>query len=601
MIFVLMPVGVFAAGPSGVASVPGQRASTNIIIHVTGTRLAGVVSGPVATALAEPPPRLAVREQGKFGSVADLSINGSAFSEAGLVLEGAALNNVQTEHLSADLPVPATWLAPGEVLTGIDLARRSSGHPAGSLLLALDRPLAPARSFTVGGGLDGLLFARFSDLETFSISPGVDGWAGAYLDATSADQVDGYSDNRLRRLSAGGRLGLASETLRGDLLVSSFTRSQGVRGYYGAAEKYPAWEDDTGGLVSGSLHYDAGDDQAAELSAVWTRAHDVYWLDRHRHEFYENKHTADTISLHSAARRHFSDAFFVDLRADNAIEAIKSTALGDHSRDHASLAAIPGVKVGDFEFAAGASAELFTDYDPMWCPAAGVTYHAADWSTLALSYREGVRQPSYTELNYKSPDSLGNTGLPVAKTDTLAFDWKTDGSVGSSRLGLFYARGSHLVDWLKTAPSGKWNATALRTVTSYGASGEGWLKVLEQGRLDLGADAQVTLKDTDTSYWASRYVMDWPLAGAGVALRSRLTDSISLKVRQGGEVWKSNPVRRGSNVRPTSSVEAEWRLPWVKGMSVALGLDDLWNQAFEVFPGQKALGLSGYLSVTYAW
>src|SRR5574344_1196091 len=323
MIFVLMPVGVFAAGPSGVASVPGQRASTNIIIHVTGTRLAGVVSGPVATALAEPPPRLAVREQGKFGSVADLSINGSAFSEAGLVLEGAALNNVQTEHLSADLPVPATWLAPGEVLTGIDLARRSSGHPAGSLLLALDRPLAPARSFTVGGGLDGLLFARFSDLETFSISPGVDGWAGAYLDATSADQVDGYSDNRLRRLSAGGRLGLASETLRGDLLVSSFTRSQGVRGYYGAAEKYPAWEDDTGGLVSGSLHYDAGDDQAAELSAVWTRAHDVYWLDRHRHEFYENKHTADTISLHSAARRHFTDALFVDLRADDVIEAIK--------------------------------------------------------------------------------------------------------------------------------------------------------------------------------------------------------------------------------------------------------------------------------------
>lgn len=90
---------------------------------------------PWASAL---PASVAVRAQGESGTLTDLSVNGSAFSEAGIVFNGVTLRNAQTEHFNADLPVPGDWLARPRAATGLGLFRAAAGHPAGSLSVALD-------------------------------------------------------------------------------------------------------------------------------------------------------------------------------------------------------------------------------------------------------------------------------------------------------------------------------------------------------------------------------------------------------------------------------------------------------------------------------
>lgn len=564
-------------------------------VEVWGERPAPVAAGAVDSVWRGASAAFAAREQGPAGGLADLSVNAGAFSESGLVLDGAPLRNAHTEHFNADLPIPSAWIGGVAVPTALDLARRTAGHTAGALALELSAPSGREGSVTAGAGLRGLAFVRADAAEGFAISGSVRGWAGAFVDAAHADRADGYDDNSLWRVAAGGRVGALAENWRADLLVAGFWRDFGVRGSYGANEKYPAWEEDAGGMLFGSWKYDAGDGQPAELTVSWQREHDVYWLDRYDHEFYENRHTSDSVVLHGATRRVLSEMFFVDLRSDTLFEIIRSRSLGDHSRVQESLAAIPGVAVGDWEFSLGPAADLFSDYGSRFSGAGGIAYSFDEHTKAQLSYREAYRAPSYTELNYESPSSLGNSGLPLKGRRTVALDLVRD----RARIGFFYARSSHLVDWLKSSPSSAWYATDLGEVDVFGASGEGEWKL--GGGVTLRAEGELAKKFSDADYYASRYALDYPLAGLVGTLKWEIAEGLAASWRQGVEVWERNPIRRGGRIRNVSRAEASWKLPFLRGVTARLGVDDIFDQGFEVFPGQRAAGISAYASLTWKW
>ena len=562
------------------------------------------------------PPALTVRSQGEAGGLVDLSVNGAAFSESGIIFNGAALKNAQTEHFNADFSCPSDWLETPRVLTGLDLFRANTGHPAGSLEAHTVAPTVRSGRATLGVGLGGLYFTRLNALEVFDVAPGVRGWAGAFIEAAHADRIDGYKENDLDRLSVGGRFGLAAENWMFDALVAFRWRDFGVRGAYGYDAR-PAWEANKQGLVSANWRYDAGDDQASEISVLWSRADDAYRLDRVVPEYYENKHLADEIVVHAATRRHFADWLFVDLRGDTAFEVYDTARKHDYTganpyahnfrrtRVHGSYAVLPGVKAGRWEIAAGAAAEFYSAFDAQCNPAAGVTYFTddAERGKIALSYREATRMPSFTELTYEGPTTVGTYNLPLSHTRTVALDYSYSpdgsGTVEGVRAGFFLSRSHRLTDWLKTAPGGRWTATALRPVTFFGLSGDAVFRLTDS--LKLMADGALTLKETDTDYYSSRYVMDYPLAAFALEARWDLTDFWSVSYRQGVEAWKSNPVRNGSSVRNVSRLETTVKMPFCRDFSVSLGLADLFDQAFEVVPGQKTQGVTGYLAATCKW
>lgn len=564
-------------------------------VEVWGERPAPAAAGAVDSVWRGASAAFAAREQGPAGGLADLSVNAGAFSESGLVLAGAPLRNAHTEHFNADLPIPSAWIGGVDAPTALDLARRTAGHTAGALALELSAPSGREGSVTAGAGLRGLAFVRADAAEAFAISDSVRGWAGAFVDSAHADRADGYDDNSLWRVAAGGRVGALAENWRADLLVAGFWRDFGVRGAYGANEKYPAWEEDAGGMLFGSWKYDAGDGQPAELTVSWQREHDVYWLDRYDHEFYENRHTSDSVVLHGATRRVLSEMFFVDLRSDTLFEIIRSRSLGDHSRVQESLAAIPGVSVGDWEFSLGPAADLFSDYGSRFSGAGGIAYSFDERTKAQLSYREAYRAPSYTELNYESPSSLGNSGLPLKGRRTVALDLVRD----RARVGFFYARSSHLVDWLKGSPSSAWYATDLGEVDVFGASGEGEWKL--GGGVTLRAEGELAKKFSDADYYASRYALDYPLAGLVGTLKWEIVEGLAVSWRQGVEVWERNQIRRGGRIRNVSRAEASWELSFLRGVTARLGVDDIFDQGFEVFPCQRAAGISAYASLTWRW
>jgi len=578
------------------ACAQAQESPSNITVNVEAVSLAPTARpGP---SLLRDVPGLALRDQGSGSPQTDLSIRGGPFNSAGLLLNGLTLRNAQTEHWQADVPAPEVWFGSPTVLTGLDRFRAAPGHPSGSVALDLAPMTESLRSVTAGAGNKGLLFGNALATTTEPYAGGAAG-ASAFLSFDRSGQTDGYSDNDLQRASAGGRVGAVSDALQADLVTAASWREFGARGFYGTAPQYPAEERVRDALVAGSLRFTEDPLSPARLTAAWRRTDDTYWLDRHNHAFYENAHTTDFLALHGDARRTFSEAFSLDLRADGDLEDLDSTSLGDHTRSHGSFALLPNVTAGALTFTLGGSLDVFTGDSPAWLPAAGVEWALSDAHALFLSYTEAVRQPSYTELNYESPSSLGNAGLGRQETQSSEFGWKGQADLFRWQTALFYEEGQNIVDWVRAAPGSRWTAVNLDEVRTWGFAADG--RAALTADTEAGLDLLTLSKSCDAGYHASRYALDYPDASAGLTLRHRLTRDLLVRVRQGVSKYASNPVRAHDDWFLDTGAELQWRLPRVTGFTLNAGVDNLLDDDFQIYPGQASAGRRFFSSLAYAW
>ena len=595
------PTGLTAAGLLLTASSAAQPApaptESDWVIHVDATPLSPVVRpGP---SLLKEVPGLTVRDQGAGGPQADLSVRGSPFNSTGLLLNGLTLRNAQTEHWHADVPAPEVWFDAPDVLTGLDRFRAAPGHPSGSVSLDLAPIRESQRSATAGAGCKGVFFGNLLATEAGTLNGGAAAGVSAFLSFDRADQTDGARDNDLTRTAAGARVGVASDTLQGDLVTALSWREFGARGFYGTDPKYPAAERKSDALVAGTLRFTEDPLQPARLSAAWLRTEDTYWLDRRRHAFFENDHTTDFLALHGDARRTFSETLFVDLRADADMESIRSSSLGDHTRSHAAFAVLPNLATGPFTWTAGGSLDLFSSDSPTWLPAAGIEWSLSGVHTLFISYTEAVRQPSYTELNYESPSSLGNAGLKRQRTRTAEAGWKGQADRLAWRAALFHERGANIVDWLRRESGGRWEAVNLDDIETWGFAADARLSL--SADTDFGVDLLALAKRCDTDVHASRYAMDYPDAAAGATLRHRLTRDLLVRVRQGVSKYAANRARAHDDWLFDTGAELQWRLPGLDGTTLSAGASNLLGDDFQLYPGQESAGRRFYASLTITW
>jgi len=579
------------------ACAAGQEAPSNIVVRVEAASLAPTARpGP---SLLKDVPELTLRDQGVGGPQTDLSVRGSPFNSTGLLLNGLTLRNAQTEHWNADVAAPEVWFGEPRVLTGLDRFRRASGHPSGSVDLEL-APLAENfRTVTVGAGNQGQLFGNALATETTPLDHGGTAGASGFLSYDRADQTDGTRDNGLDRATAGGRVGAAGDRLQGDLVTAASWREFGARGFYGTDPKYPAEERVGEALAAGTLRTLDDPLNPARLTAAWRRTDDTYWLDRNNHAFYENDHTTDFFALHGDTRRTLSEAFSVDLRADGDLETIESTSLGDHARSHGSFAALPNYAVGPLTFTLGGSLDVFSTDTAAWLPAAGIDWALSDSQTLFLNYTEAVRQPSYTELNYESPSSLGNAGLERQHTQTTELGWKGRETIFSWKTAAFYEDGHNTVDWIRTSPSSRWTAANLDDIRTCGFAANGQAEVASD--TDLGLDVLALTKDCNTPFYSSRYAMDYPDARASATLRHRFTRDLFIRLRQSASDYADNPVREHGDWFLDTSAELQWRLPRAEKVTLNAGVDNLFDNDFQIYPGQESAGRRIFASLAYAW
>lgn len=460
------------------------------VISGAALRAQGVRSLPEALQLL---PGLDVRRRGVWGMQADLSLRGGSFEQALVLVDGVPVNNPQTGHHTLDVPIPISAIERIEVLYGPGSGLHGAGAIGGVVQIftreadgAAVAAEALAGEHSLAAGQVDLAWDGFGR-HTLSLERAE---STGYRTETEFDRTRGWYTGRF------GKLRLSAGASSHDFGAQNFysTRFPHQIEFTAALLATGAWEDEVG---EGTLSLRFG-----------AREHrDLYILDRFDPGLLTNRHRDCTGDAALAWRRPTAVGL-LELGASGVFERLESTNLGDRRRDRAALF---GSLVGGDDWLAwrGALHAERVDGQTEVHPSLALTRRLGP-GHARLAAGTSYRLPSFTELHYTSPASVGNPELEPEQATTyeLGYDWVRRRSRLSATL--FERRGRDLIDFVQAPGETLFRARNLRRVRTRGAELTA-ARTLRLGprRLDVSAAYAWLDSSGDEPEGVSAYVFDY--------------------------------------------------------------------------------------------
>jgi iron complex outermembrane receptor protein len=418
------------------------------------------------------------------GVQSDLSIRGTTFEQSLLLLNGLRIDDPETSHLNLDISVPLDAVSRIEVLHGSGSTFYGSDAIGGAVNLITAEPtVSPtghrfSLTAKAGGGNYTSTEQSFrADYATKPLSAELSG---------SRDTSDGFIADRnyaSNALSAETWLNLKLGTT--DILVAASDRPYGANQFYGP---YPSSERTKGWFAS--IQQQLGQNTAANFA--YRRHTDIFVLDFADPSAYENNH-ADT-AWQSALRRvdHLAPNVTLSYGLEANGDAIQSSNLGRHARNQGSgYANLSLPSLGRFSLSIGAREELFSGGDAIFSPNAAAAFTLTHTLRLRASAGHGFRLPTYLDLYYSDPTTIGNPSLK--SESSWNYEGGADWTPSSGRFTLtatgFSLHQKDGIDYSKFSLDAPWQANNVANFSYNGAETQLRLRLPGTQRLDLSYTA----------------------------------------------------------------------------------------------------------------
>jgi iron complex outermembrane receptor protein len=531
-------------------------------------------------------PGVVVTSQGQAAGQTDLSIRGSTFSGAGLSIAGLALRNPQTEHFHAELPFPGWWLAQPQVLTGVGQASTTEGHLTGTVNL-MPLPMSTGSRLTAGADNKDGYWVNGSTQIVSENKKGSTFGAGAFAGHSEIPGVD-FPGNDVQISRGGVQLQALGDNGQSDLLFGHQEKTFGARGYYGVSDTLKAEETTQDTLLIGSWRSFAPSETS--FSFALREFDDAYklWLPT---SLFLNEHKSRTASAQASHRFALTKDFIILTRLAADQENIDSSALGDFTRSRLAVTVLPEYAVTDtLTLSIGVRGEVLESDEDYLLPLARLELEASKDITLFAEYSESVRRPSYTELNYESPGSLGNAGLDVQEQEAweAGFIWQASEDT-DVKASVFHHRTADTVDWIRPdAAATRWQAENIGQVDTLGAE----VSIAQQLSKSLALRTRYMWmdKDADNAPYASRYTLDYATHLVSAHIDYSYNDAVRLELSQLWRDQADNVLRtEGGNEQWLTEIALHLRCPSMPNVQWSLMASNAMDDDYRVFPGQNTV------------
>lgn len=491
---------------------------------------------------------LFLEQRGAGGAQSDIALRGGGFAQTLVLLNGFRINDSQTAHHDLDLPIPLEAMHSVEILEGAG----STLHGVDALSGVVDfLTAAPARNslFVRAGG------GNFGENEESALAAATRGpWSGR-LTASRNFSTGFMPDRDYRNEDASAENWLGSRLGITDLLFAGSDRSFGANQFYG---NYPSWERTKGWF--GSIRQEFGGHTQAAFG--YRRHTDEFVLVRDDPAIYENNHIDGSwqASLRRTEDLAGRSAVLTGLEGDG--DSIHSNNLGVHARNrgagYVDLDLRPAKR--RWSLAGGARLEIFSGGPlAVWSPQLAGNLRLTDNLKLRASAGYGLRIPTYTDLYYSDPTTIGN---PHLKPESA---WSGDGGadwIASHRVTLsvtgFYSRQHDAIDYVRANANALWQAANLSGLHFTGVESRlTWVPARSQ-TIRIGwtglTGAQSALHGLE-----SEYVFNYPVqnihASWTAALGHNVTVSNTVQIAQRYQqsvypVWNAAITRPQGRFRP---------------------------------------------------
>jgi iron complex outermembrane receptor protein len=379
-----------------------------------------------------------LEERGAGGGQADLVLRGGTFEQALVLLNGFRIDDSQTAHHNLDLPIPLDAMDSIEVLHGAGSTLHGADALSGVVDFLTAAPSANSLRLRAGDGSFGV------NEESLAAALARQRWSSR-LTANRNFSTGFMPDRDYRNEDASSESWVSTRLGISDLLIAVSDRSFGANQFYGP---YNSWERTKGWFASGRQELGS----RTQAAYGYRRHTDEFVLLRNAPSVYENNHIDGSwqASLRHTIPVANSSVLLFGLESDG--DSIRSNNLGHHARNRGAGYVDLDLKPFNsrWNLSAGLREELFSGgLQSALAPHMAGSYRLADKLKLRASGGYGFRLPTYTDLYYSDPVTIGNPNLKPesAWSGEAGADWAVS-HLSLSATG-FYNRQHDTIDYLR--------------------------------------------------------------------------------------------------------------------------------------------------------
>lgn len=402
-----------------------------------------------------------IRRRGTAGMQADLYIRGGSFDQTLLLIDGIKVEDAQTGHHTMNMALPI------EVIERIEIIKGPAARVFGQ------------NAFT--GAINIVTKKNQDNLVSLGVQAGSFGQKSGKVTATSNLENSSHLVHVSRNISDGYRYNTDYDNqnyfikstfnkkgLPIDMITSFSERKFGANGFYASPAAINQYEETQTSLIGVTTEIN-NEKLTLKPRLYWRRNQDEYIYVRQDPSIYRNLHQTNKVGAEINAQ-YSSDIGVTGFGIDMAQVYLSSNNLGQRQRFMTTIFLEHLFKLADgkLDVTPGVAVNYFSDFKFHAFPGIDIGYKISHnikaYGNMGYTYRI----PTYTDLYYSDPNTLGDENLDPEEAIAQELGLKYNTNRFSASFALFNRDAKKLIDYVKDNVDDKWQATNIVELNTKG-------------------------------------------------------------------------------------------------------------------------------------
>lgn len=488
-----------------------ENSRTIIVITAQEIQTSGVTN---ITDLLQQFAGIDVRRRGTVGMQSDLYIRGGSFDQTLLLIDGIKVEDSQTGHHTMNMALPIEVIERIEIIKGP--AARIFGQNAftGAINIVTKKSSdnVDALGYQLGSfGQENVTGTLGREFENSSI-----------MGHGSVNTSDGYRYNTDFQNQNYFLKGIINKNTNPIEAIAYFTeRKFGANGFYASPSAINQYEETQTSLVGISSAFQLNK-LKIKPRVYWRRNQDMYVFVRDNPAIYRNLHITNKVGA-EINTSYESKLGITGFGIDAAKVYLRSNNLGDREREMINLFLEHKFSFlkDKFDVTPGLAVNYFSDFKFHAFPGIDLGYSFNESFKIYANAGYTYRIPTYTDLFYSDPTTLGNENLDPEEAISQELGLKYFRTNFNASFAVFNRDSDNLIDYVKENEDDLWQATNIRDLNTFGFELNGTYKFKFIGfdqKLNVGYTfIEDEVKELDINF--SRYSIN--------SLRHHLTTTLN--------------------------------------------------------------------------
>ncbi len=383
----------------------------------------------------------------------DFSLRGSTYQGVLVLIDGQRVNDPKLGHYNCDLPITLEDIQRIEVIPGAGSSLFGPDAVGGAVNIILKKPQEKVK----------VLESSFGSYQTrsgiFSITEKKDNLGLRF--SLERQESDGfYYDTDFKRFTTTLKSSVDIPDGEFNIDLGYLEKEFGAYDFYTPGYGYASKEWIKTYLLSLGLNLE-NEGFIISPNFLWRRHHDKFMLDKTQERSSSlNHHRSDVYTPNIYFQKETGILGRVGLGLEYGQERVSSTVLGKHTRSHKSI-----FMDNSKELTPGLSSGLsfrtddYDDFGQVYTASTNLRFKVSKRNELHFGISRSIRVPSFHELYYDDPTTVGDSGLSEEKSTNYEAGLDYNSQDLSAGATFFLRQEEDSIDWIKRTPTqSRWRA-----------------------------------------------------------------------------------------------------------------------------------------------